>query len=193
MIYDILADLINLIVFLIKNLPKSLDFLKPYATLLGVIVLLMRQNNIKKMVNSHLPKKFRDTQSNDIYDMKRDIKAIKQHLGVVECGDTKTSSNMEAKSLKRLRTIFSKVTLLRKLLLRRKKKMSKWKSRKFLITLVSAGLLIAKEGLGYEVDSETILAFAGIVVTWIIGESHIDAKKVGGKNAELDIPIEPTL
>src|SRR5689334_9471780 len=77
MIYDIIVDLI-------KHLSVSLSFLKPYATLLGVIVLLLRQNNIKKIINGKLPKRFRDTQSNDIYDMMRDIKAIKEHLGVKE-------------------------------------------------------------------------------------------------------------
>jgi len=63
----------------------------------------------------------------------------------------------------------------------------KFTSRKFWITVVSAGLLIAKEGLDIEVDSETILAFAGIVLTWILGESHVDAKRVQ-KGAESHEP-----
>src|SRR5690554_1862712 len=156
--YDILVDFINIVVYLLKGLPKSLDFLKPYATLLGVIVLLLRQNNIKKMVNSHLPKKYRDTQSNDIYDMKKDIRAIKQHLGVVECGDTKTSSNTEVKSLKRLRTIFSKVTLLRKLLLRRNRKMKNFLTgkKKWLAFLIAVAVNGLNETLGLGIGADTV-------------------------------------
>lgn len=81
MIYDLIVDLI-------KHLSVSISFLKPYATLFGVIVLLLRQNNIRKVINNQLPKRFRDTQSNDIYDMMKDIKAIKEHLGVKDWENT---------------------------------------------------------------------------------------------------------
>lgn len=56
-------------------------------------------------------------------------------------------------------------------------KMSKLKSRKFWIAIISAALLVAKDGLGIEVDNETVMAFAGIVITWIIGEAAVDAKR----------------
>lgn len=56
--------------------------------------------------------------------------------------------------------------------------MERLKSRKLWLAVVSAGLLIAKEGLEIPVDNETVLAFAGIVISAILGLAHVDAKKV---------------
>ena len=50
-------------------------------------------------------------------------------------------------------------------------------SRKFLIAVVAAVVLVLTEGMGIELDKETIMAFAAIVITWILGESYIDSKK----------------
>lgn len=183
MIYDIMVDLI-------KHLSISLSFLKPYATLLGVIVLLLRQNNIKKIINGKLPKRFRDTQSNDIYDMMKDIKAIKEHLGVEEWSNTQQNGQVTTPTLsyKRFFLLLQKVTILR-----RKKIMERLKSRKLWITIVSAVLLVIKEGFDIPVDSETVLAFAGIVITAILGLAHVDAKRAEvTKNADFKTPIEPT-
>lgn len=66
--------------------------------------------------------------------------------------------------------------------------MNKLKSRKFWMAVVSAALVIANDGLDLGVNNETVIAFAAIVVGWIIGESHIDAKKV--KNNGDSIPVE---
>lgn len=55
--------------------------------------------------------------------------------------------------------------------------MQKFKSRKFWLAVVSAILVVLNDGLELGVDSETVLAFAGIVATWIIGESAIDTAR----------------
>lgn len=71
--------------------------------------------------------------------------------------------------------------------------MERLKSRKLWITIVSAVLLVIKEGLDIPVDSETVLAFAGIVITAILGLAHVDAKRAEvTKNAEFKTPVEPT-
>ena len=61
---------------------------------------------------------------------------------------------------------------------------SKFLSRKFLMALISAALVIANDGLNLGLDSNTIIAFGSIVVGWIIGESAIDAKRAGGNDAK---------
>ena len=59
------------------------------------------------------------------------------------------------------------------------------------MAIVSALLIVLNEGLGLNVDSEVVLAFAGIVASYIIGQAHVDAKKEVKKNDQPIIPIEP--
>jgi len=68
--------------------------------------------------------------------------------------------------------------------LRRVKMMSKFKSRKFILAVVSAVLIVLNDGLDLGIDSDTVLAFAGIVAVWITGESVVDAKRAGGASNE---------
>lgn len=56
--------------------------------------------------------------------------------------------------------------------------MKKLKSRKFIIAVVGAILIIANDGLDLGIESDTVLAFAGLLATWIVGESAIDLKRV---------------
>ena len=53
----------------------------------------------------------------------------------------------------------------------------KLKSRKLWMAIVSALLVVLNEGLGLGIDSETVLAFAGIVASYILGQSAVDTKK----------------
>jgi len=45
--------------------------------------------------------------------------------------------------------------------------------------VVSALLVILNDGLDLGIDSDTVLAFAGLVASWIIGEAAVDAKRAG--------------
>ncbi len=57
-------------------------------------------------------------------------------------------------------------------------------SRKFWMAVVSALLVVANEGLDLKLDGQTILAFAGIVITYILGEAAVDIKRMSaGQNA----------
>ena len=75
MAYDIFVELLKL-------LAGTVDVLKPYATVIGIIVLLLRQNNIKKVINRRLPKQLRDNRDSDVRHIKEDVKRIMNHLGV---------------------------------------------------------------------------------------------------------------
>ncbi len=94
------------------------------------------------------------------------------------------STHTDLRNSKRLRSLLRVVTILR-----RKKTMERLKSRKLWITVVSAALLVIKEGFDIQVDSETVLAFAGIVITAILGLAHVDAKKV--ESGVID--VKPTI
>jgi len=49
-------------------------------------------------------------------------------------------------------------------------------SRKFLLTLLTAVLLVVNEELQL-VDPETLKYVIGTIVAWILGESYVDAHK----------------
>jgi uncharacterized membrane protein len=58
------------------------------------------------------------------------------------------------------------------------RRMNKFKSRKFWLTVVTALLVIANDGLQLNLPSEAIMTVAGVVISYIVGESYIDGKKV---------------
>jgi hypothetical protein len=172
MIYDTLLDLFKLIF-------GTIEFFKPFAVPLGILVLLLKQNNIKKVINGRLPKRFRDTQSSDIYDMMRDIKAIKEHLGVVESSNTQQNGSeiIRTRTLTMLYTLLHKVTILRRLT-----KMNKWTSRKFLMAILAAILPIINSEFNLGLDTNVVIAAIGGIVAFILGEAHVDAKRAGGSS-----------
>ena len=53
----------------------------------------------------------------------------------------------------------------------------KLKSRKFWIAVVSAILVVANDGLGLNLDRDTIMTLAGIVISYLLGQSYVDANK----------------
>lgn len=50
------------------------------------------------------------------------------------------------------------------------------KSRKFLLALAAALLIVLNEGLGLGVDPDAYGWIVSVVVAWILGESYIDGK-----------------
>ena len=54
---------------------------------------------------------------------------------------------------------------------------NKMKSRKFWISVVGAVVLVLVDGLGIGIDREVILAAAGVIISFVLGESYIDSKK----------------
>lgn len=55
----------------------------------------------------------------------------------------------------------------------------KLSSRKFWMAVVGAALLIANQGLGLNIPEDTVMAFAALVISYILGESFVDAKRGG--------------
>ncbi|WCN36585.1 hypothetical protein [Aneurinibacillus uraniidurans] len=55
--------------------------------------------------------------------------------------------------------------------------MEKLKSRKLWMAVVTAGLVIANNGLGLNIPEESVMSIAGVVVAYILGQSYVDATK----------------
>tara|TARA_R100000808_G_scaffold8880_1_gene24784 strand:+ start:774 stop:947 length:174 start_codon:yes stop_codon:yes gene_type:complete len=53
---------------------------------------------------------------------------------------------------------------------------SKLKSRKLWMSVISGVLVVLNEGLGIGIDSNTVLGFSGIIMSYILGQSFVDAK-----------------
>ena len=57
--------------------------------------------------------------------------------------------------------------------------LSKLKSRKFILAVVGGLLIILNQGLDLNLPEGTILAFAGLLASYLIGQSVVDATKNG--------------
>ena len=55
--------------------------------------------------------------------------------------------------------------------------MDKLKSRKLWLAVVGGLLVVLNEGLGLGIDSEAVLALAGIIIAYVLGQSGVDAVK----------------
>lgn len=62
--------------------------------------------------------------------------------------------------------------------------MSKLKSRKFWMALLTALLVLLKQGLDVDVDQDTVLGFAGIVMTYLASQGWVDAQEAKTKGGE---------
>ena len=143
---------------------------------------LFRTRRVKRLISRHFPWLFRD--DSDVLNYKdrqmrieEKVDAIARHLGVETCGalEIGTSGRMNSKALSNsLPGAISPEKPFERMI-----KMNKFKSRKFWMAVVAAILVILNDGLDLGVDSDTVLAFAGLVASWIIGESAVDAKRAG--------------
>lgn len=56
--------------------------------------------------------------------------------------------------------------------------LKKFRERKFWMAVVGGLIVIFRDGLGIEADWATVLAFAGIISTWIIKEAELDKTRI---------------
>lgn len=54
--------------------------------------------------------------------------------------------------------------------------MDKLKSRKFWMAVATAVLIIANEGLSLNIPKDAVLQVVGVVISYILGQSFVDAK-----------------
>lgn len=58
--------------------------------------------------------------------------------------------------------------------------LEKLKSRKLIVTLIAAVLIIANEALGEPLDKETVYTVAGLLASYVLGQGIADVKTTGG-------------
>lgn len=119
-------------------------------------------------------------------------KLIMERLGI-ECASTLEINSKDSVTRKEKSSHWHVITLslaryVRKFILfmRERIKMSKLKSRKFWIAVVGAVLVILNDGLDLGIDNETVMYAAGILITWILGESAVDTVKKSKSDSNED-------
>lgn len=168
-------------------------------TALGTVVyVLLKQRRVKKRLKKYFPWLLEDESETKHYienqkriEYKVDLllkeRGITWHAPTSEMlksstKDHKTSYISSSAVVSAVRGVARPVMWLFIKFNTRRIKMSKLKSRKFWMAVVSAVLVVLNEGLDLGISSETVLTFAGLVATFILGESVIDAKRAGSKD-----------
>ena len=54
--------------------------------------------------------------------------------------------------------------------------MEKLKSRKFWMSIVGGVLVILNDGIGLSLPTETVVSFAGIIMSYIFSQGYVDSK-----------------
>jgi hypothetical protein len=163
-----------------------------WVTLLLVLVALFKNRKLRKKFNHYLPPLLRDEQDSEVGKYIQNQKRIEQKVDLLlqERGIPWNANSLEATGnhsamLKETWSISRWVGSITApiarsnthSIIRRKKIMQKLKSRKLWMAVVSGILVVLNEGLGLGVNTETVIAFTGIVMSYIIGQSHVDGKK----------------
>lgn len=55
--------------------------------------------------------------------------------------------------------------------------LEKIKSRKFVLAVVSALIIILNDGLGLKIPQESVMSFSAVIASYIFGQAYIDSKK----------------
>ncbi len=55
--------------------------------------------------------------------------------------------------------------------------MSKFLSRKFLVAVISAVVLICNQGLGLNISEDNVMSVSGIIIAYLISQGWVDSKK----------------
>src|SRR5690606_555114 len=143
-----------------------------------VLYVLLKQRRVQKPLRRVFPWLFTNDADIAHYEARQKrieakIDALSAHMGVPPCGPYETGK-VGVQSLKHSSKPSRAGTSLVDQLKEMMRLKSKFKSRKFWMAVVTAVLVVLNDGLNLGIDSETVLAFAGIVATFIIGESAVD-------------------
>lgn len=148
-------------------------------------------NQLKRLFHINDKSEFKQISSNQLR-IERKVDMLLEERGLTWSGPIKISSPEDQTSSKRSYLLLQVAYRLNRW---RRIHMNKMKSRKFWMAVISAILVVLNEGLDLGVDKDTVLAFAGIVATYIIGESAVDAarkpKPVNPAQAEVAASDEP--
>jgi hypothetical protein len=147
----------------------------------------------RKLITNQVKKLFKIQDKNDFKQFAKNQRLIMEnqrrmmiHLGVEPCAENEVLNNNTEKSLwmylMKFPALFAVWSTQKKSERSIWKRSWSWmseklKSRKFWITVVSVLLVTVNDELGLGLDTESIMYFAGIVITYLLGQSFIDARK----------------
>lgn len=171
----------------LESLLGTLKFFKDHPTVPGILFLMLRQNNIRKVINRKLPRQLRDNMESDIRHIQDDIKRIMDFWRI-------PGWDVDAKYLKKhtkkhlwiwLRTAISPVRFTTSSTHRKVTKKSIWrlnmkhlKSQKLWLALLGAVIPVINVEFGLNLDSTTIIVMISSIIAGIAGIAHVDAKQV---------------
>jgi hypothetical protein len=143
---------------------------------------------IRKLVRKRIPKRLRLDEDDRLERVEIAVRAIAEHLEVKGWVAEKLSLSASGKSLPTLLPVvswyadivewFTQKTETFRMRGRMSNMSSKFKSRKFWLAIISAILVVLNEGLDLGISSETVITFAGIVLSFIFSEAYLDGKKL---------------
>lgn len=150
-----------------------------WTSLVAIIIMLLRNRHLRKLINNHLPKKFQEQDKLDTINYKLDL--LLESEGI-QCAENKKSListekiYTESSHKNGLSVHHAKSRIHQKVILNSRGNtfMEKLKSRKFILAVVSAILIILNDGLDLGINSETVMTFAALIATYIFGESAVD-------------------
>lgn len=157
-----------------------------WTALAGVLILFLKNRKLKRYINHHLPPILQNKGDMDLMDIKRNQEIIMNHLGVKPCADSlkatvpysaKKNATPSILHLPGFITVWSAKKFMKLNTKGLKKMKSKWKSRKFWMSIIAALLVVANEGLDLGISSETVMTFAALVASFIFSEAYVDGKK----------------
>lgn len=157
------------------------------ASFAGAFVLFLKNRRMRRYIERRLPRALRDhsVEANEM--VLRKLDAIIDHLGVRECNapmskplseSIRASSSKRSTSSQPARSIARSIG--RSTFWKGMRKMEKLKSRKFWVAIIGALLVVLNNELEWGFSQETIYGFVGIIMTYILGQSHVDANNAGG-------------
>lgn len=69
----------------------------------------------------------------------------------------------------------------------------KFLSRRFIVTVLSSVFFSGSAALGLNIPVETILAVSGVIASYILGTSYVDAKSSSGAALEEFLTLTPQI
>jgi hypothetical protein len=162
------------------------------------LYVLLKQRKVKKRLSKFLPMLFDDETAAYIENQKRiemkiDLLLQKEGIHCANLTPTarypstpKTSFTFGSQGKSIARSVGKSMNYL---IMRGMKRMNKLKSRKLWMTIVTALLIVANDGLDLNLPTEAIVTVASVVISYVLGEAYIDGKKV--KSVE-EYPIDHT-
>ena len=149
-----------------------------WSTAAAVLFLILKQRAMKRKLKRYLPFMFKDEEVNPTYVNNQKTIMENQRMMMERMGLEWSGPESPMKPIP---------TSLKKsyqLSWRAMKMKNKLKSRKFWITILGAALVVLNETFDLGLSPESQATIVAILISFILGESHVDAKRAGKEQTD---------